>query len=387
MPNSYAHKTRVEVLRGALQKLQAETPVTSIGAGSVARALAESVTREIGDLYAALDFNTSQSLLSSATGSALDLIGELYNVTRKQLSEIATVDQSVGSFYFYLDQPHTSDVTIPVGTEVYTDQENFIGDNYAYRTTQQAVIPEGRTRVFVGLVPMFNDSVYTAGANTLVKHNATSPTGTTIRCTNPKPIAAQLGYESDDNFRTRIIKSIRVTNGATSEAVRFAGLQVPGVRDIKIRNLVYGLGSVEAVVVPENVANQSVALNGQSVVSKAVDAMKSVSPVGIRLITREPKYSPLDITGTVIIKSDINVDRTGTAGRARIGILRYLNTLLPGDTLVYARLLQSALESSDRIVDVNFTQMQISSREVLRVNYRPEEFEQIVPGRINLAPA
>lgn len=255
MPRSYLSKSRKELLRVALQKLQRETPITSIGPGSVARSLAEVVLSELGDFYSIMDFSTAMGFISSAQGRSLDLLGELYAIQRKQLTSVASISQSVGAFYFYIDSPYGSDITVPAGTKVSMDIDNFVGDTYSYRTDSSVVIAAGRTRAYAGLTPEFNDSVFTAGADTLVKHNFTSPGDTTVKCKNPKVIAPQVGFESDSNYRNRIVKAVRTSAGGTVDAIRFAGLGVNGVRDVKIRPSIYGLGTVEALVVPEDRAH------------------------------------------------------------------------------------------------------------------------------------
>lgn len=376
----YQTKEKTEILRHALQKLQKKTPITSIGPGSVARGLAEVVINEIGDFYSIMDYNTAMGVISTAQGRALDLMGELYSVQRKQLGQVATLEQTVGSFYFYLDEPHTSDIIIPQGTNVFTDADNYIGQEYSYATTTSVVLPAGRTRVFVAIAPEFTDSVFTAGANTITQHNANSPEGVHLRCTNPKTIAPQVGWESDENYRTRIIKAVRTTAGGTTEALRFAGLAVPGVREIKIRNTPYGLGSVEALVVPEQ---QSIA---PEVLIQSNEELRKVRPAGVRLYVREPDYMPTDIYASIVLEGR-GFDTSAITRRAEVGIIRYINRLLPGRPLVYNQLIQAILDSSELIQDVSIQTLRVGSNEILRRNYRPEEDQQLIPGDIDVTVA
>lgn len=378
---AFVSKDKTDILRIALQKLQETTPITAIGPGSVARALTEVVVNELGDLYGIMDFNTSMGVLSTAQGRALDLLAELYGLERKRLGEIATIDQSVGAFYFYLGTPYGSDILIPSGTRVYTDSENYIGEEYSYVTTQNATIPAGRTRVYVSIRPAFTDSVFTAGANTITRHSLMDPADADIRCTNPKPIAPQIGYETDDNFRTRIVKEVRTSAGGTADALRFAGLAVNGVRDVRIRTVPYGLGSVEALVVSEE---RSFA--GQ-VMSDVSTQLEKAAPVGVRLFIREPDYTSCEVYASIIVRKDLRVDPEGTARRVEIGILRYLNRLLPGEPLIFTQLVQSAMDASDAVADVSITRLRMSGTEVLRRNYQPESDQQIVPGEIKVLSA
>lgn len=379
---TYIRKRPEEILRQALSKLEARTPIKATSPGSVARAFTEAISTELGDFYDALDFNLAQSLLSSATGRGLDLIGEMYSVNRKTITDLAETDRKIGSFYFYIDSPHTSDITIPQGTRVYTSVDSFVGRQLGYETTHEAVIAIGRKRVFVTIKPVFGDGRFSAAVDTLTTHDAVNPPGVRIKCTNPKAIAPQAGYESDENYRTRLIKSIRVASSGTLEAMRFAALGVSGVRDVNIRQTPYGLGSVEALITPEETSQI------RTVIPEVTARLNIVRPVGVRLFIKQPTVYPTDVSATLILKqvSDTRV-REMIARKAKIAVLRYLNSLLSGETLVYNKLIQAILDSSDSIVDVQLTRYAPNGIEVVRKNFVPKEDEQIIPGRIVISNA
>lgn len=372
----YLKKSTSEILTEAIDKLQKNTTITSVGPGSVARAITEAVTSEIGALYDVLDFNITQSYISTATGSALDALGGLYGVTRKQVSDLAVVDKAIGSFIFYIDNPIAFDVTIPKGTNVYTSATSYVGRQHTFSTTQANVIPAGRTRTYASITPNFVDTVYTAGVGTLTFHDAVIP-GVTLKCTNPKGIAPLPGYETDDDFRIRIMKQIRVTAAGTIEAVRFAGLSIPNVRDIKINQAPYGMGSFEAIIVPEQ--NQNV----QQTLAAAKAAMDGVKPLGVRMFTRTPTILPLDLSVSVFVPGANNSQIADTViSRAVVGIRRYLESLMPGSPLVYNRLIQIIIDSSEIVRDVSINSISINGSPQLNKNYQPKDDEQISSGNI-----
>lgn len=376
-----ATKSKDEILRQALHKLQKTTPVTSIGPGSVARSLAEVVVDEIGDLYTAMDYNTSMTLISSASGRALDLLAELYSMERKTLGDVATAEQLSGSFIFYLESPHTSDILIPAGTRVYTDKTNFIGQEYAYTVTNNETIPAGRTRVFARIRPLFSDSSYTAGKETITSHNVTVPPGVELKCKNIKTISPTVGYETDANFRVRIKEEVRRSAGGTADSIRFTGLAINGVRDVRVKSAAYGLGSAKVIVVPEDARQM------ESVMAQVEEAIQQVAPVGVRMLIRTPEYARLAVRATIKIKPDFDVNPQGTAQRAQNMVIRYLNTLLPDDKLVYSQLTQAVLDASEAIGDVAFDTLQVNGVEIPRSNYAPKDGFQIVPATIEITPA
>lgn len=364
------------VLRNALQKLTVTTPLTSVGPGSIVRALTEVVVSELGDMYALIDFNTSMTFLSTAQGRALDMIGRLFNVERKALTQIATVEQSMGAFYFYLDSPYSDDIIIPAGTSVTTATQGYVGNQYFYLTTEMARIPIGRTRTYVGIRPSFSDSVFTTGVGTLTLHNFPAPDGVTVRCTNPKVIQAQVGYELDNSYRARIQKSVRTSAGGTEEALRFTALSVPGVRDIQIRTAPYGLGSFEVLVTAENNALSA------AVLVAAATAMDSIRPVGVRMFVREPTAITVEISATVIMKDMTGIDRAAIARRVEVGAMRYINTLLTGAPLIYSQLMQYMIDASEFVRDLVITSFKIDGVESLRRNVQVNGDQQLIPGAI-----
>lgn len=383
----YLKKDRDEILRNALRKLEQTTPITAIGPGSVARSIAEIVTAELGDFYEVLDFNTAMSVISTASGRSLELIGKLYNVQRKELGDIATLNEQKGSFYFQLSSPHNESITIPQGVSVYTDSDTYIGRRFSYRTTEDAFIAAGRLRSYVPLRPKFNDSVFTAGKNTLTEHDFDdSGLPVTVTCTNPKPIAPQRGYETDEQLRERIVKAVREFGGGTVDALRSAILRIDGVRDVRINSGKYGLGSVETLVVPQsrdNLNNKS-RDNLNNIRVQATREANKVAAAGIRLIVSEPDMLPVSTTVKIRIRPLANVEPSGTARKVEIALQRFLNQHLPGDRLVYNQLLAEILDASDAIADAQIQSLRVDGSEIPRRNYSPDNDAQIVPGTISV---
>lgn len=369
-------KSRADILRQALARVERNTPINATSAGSVARAFVESITGEVADLYDVLDYTVAQSVLSTASGRSLDLIGQLYNLPRRTVGDLIQTDRKLGSFYFYIDTPYIDNIVITKGTRVFAAGTNFVAQQLYYVTVEDTMIPVGRLKAFVGISPQFDSGIYTAGAHTLVESNFVGPIGVAVKCTNPKPIAAQLGYEDDNNYRLRLIKNIRVTSAGTPEAIRFAALSVGGVRDVKVYDATFGLGSFEIVVVPETKdLDARVATDVQSAVNR-------VRPIGLSVYYRTPEYLPVDVTVNIFLPPRGGLDRTLAERRAEVAVLRYLNTLLPGDTLVYNKLIQYIFDSTDNIQDVQITRYAPNRIEAVRKNYTPKKEQMIIPGSI-----
>lgn len=379
---AYFKKNNAEILAQALAKITKNTPLSSVGVGSIVRAITEAFTNELGDLYDIMDFNSNQMLVSTATGSSLDALAKLYNIERKTISDVSILDRKLGSFSFFIDSPVSFDIVIPSGTNIYTDATSYIGRRFSYSTVESVTIPAGRTRAYASIKPNFTDSVYTAGVNTLILHDFTSPAAATVFCTNHKLISPQVAYEDDDNFRLRIIKNIRVSSGGTMEAVRFSGLSVAGVRDISIKQAPYGMGSFEVIVTPEAGGDPN------QILTNAITSMNSVKPLGVRMFTKIPDLLVVNMSINVIMTgSNVMTLSENTLQRVRVGVVRYINSLLPGSTLVYNKLIQIALDSSDLVKDVILTSYNVGGQEILRKNYSPRYDQMLIPGTITVSMA
>jgi hypothetical protein len=154
-------------------------------------------------------------------------------------------------------------------------------------------------------------------------------------------------------------------------------LGVAGVRDVRINQATYGLGSFEAVVVPEDYSTIS------AILERATTAMNTVRPVGVRLIVKRPIIRSVDISMNLIIPAS-NVTGVVDAARlrAREVAIRYISGLLPGEQFVYNKLIQLVLDSSDLIRDVIITRFSVGGAESARRNYQPELDHHLVSGNI-----
>lgn len=374
----YLKKDGDEILRQALNKLTKTTGITATAPGSIARAMTEMVAEDLGDFFSILDFNMQQAVLSTASGRSLDLWGALYNLPRKTLADLIAQSAVIGAFYFYVDTPAPQALVIPAGTRVYTEDKTSLGRQFVYATNEEVTIGAGRLRAYAPLVNLFSETVYTAAKGTLTQHAYAAPNGVVVKCTNPKAIAAQKGTESDDDYRARLIAETRRRTGGTALSLRFSALAVSGVRDVVIREATMGLGSVEVIVNAEDY-NQSA-----GVTDTVRLAISKVRPPGIRVQVRQPELMRLDVDAALTVKQMTGSSEELIKHRAKMSILRYINTLSVGEPMVYNRLVSEILDSSEEVVDVSFTGLGVNGSEILRKNYTPKDDEHVIPGTVTV---
>jgi uncharacterized phage protein gp47/JayE len=353
------------MLINALDSLQRNAGISSISPGSIARAFAEAITTEIADLYSSFKISVEQSSLALASGKNLDAIGELYNVSRRSIADELVTDRITSNIQFYLTSPYSSDITIPSGTLVYNNVDNFNDIQYAYELSGSVLIQSGATSVYGAVKAKYENTGITAARDTLVKHNFIAPPGAVVFCTNPKEVYAAINAEADDNYRKRIVSAIRGSSSGTAESIRFAALSVKGVKDVKIKEGSYGIGSCDLLIVPESPSSLG---NIPEIVYTAVSGAK---PLGIRINTRVAVKKSVDVSVTLTLKQGTSSQAaTAIEMQARIFLIRYLNSLTIGSSISVQEMESQAKYASDFIVGVTVNNLSVDKKSVPNVNYR-----------------
>jgi uncharacterized phage protein gp47/JayE len=374
-------KTREEIVSRILNALEQNADITATSPGSIARAFAEAFGTEMFYLYESFREAVNQTSLSTASGRGLDLIGELYNVRRKTIDDQLTYERNTANIEFILATPSASDIVIPKGTLVYNDVGSFSSAQYSYKVHQDIVVLAGSTKSYGIVQPNFESNDYVASVGTLTRHNYISPPGVLVFCNNPKEVYPVVNSESDNNFRRRILSAIKTNTTGTTEAIRFAALSVSGVRDIRIREASFGLGSCEIIIVPEIPGKVG---NTATLVGGIVD---SVRPVGIKMniYMADPVEYGINATITLPYGTADNL-RRGIENQATVFVKRYLNSLTIGDTVSIQEIERQIRISSDLIRTVNITSATASGVNVNRKDFRlTGERQYVVSGNIGIS--
>lgn len=375
MPTVYS-KTKTEILGRMMQALETNAGITATYPGSIARAFAESVAIEVGDLYDALKFAINQTSIATASGRSLDLIGELYGVRRSAITPEAEQERASYNIEFYISAPTSSDITIPQDTIIFNDVTEFAERQYQYKLVGSTTIVAGTTKAYGRIQPMFTSQDFTAAKNSLTRHNFVSTDGTIIYCSNPKEVYSMPGMEGDDNYRRRISMSIKERSYGTAESLRLNALAVPGVRDVRIRESSYGLGSCDIIVVPDS---QSV---DPLFVQSLVDNLSGRKPVGIKLNIRIAERVPISVVANIVLPQGLSATAiTAIETQANTFIKKYLNSFTIGGTMSFSEIEMAIRSSSDFIRSVNLLSVTARGQEVPKGVFRlNSEREYIIAG-------
>jgi uncharacterized phage protein gp47/JayE len=379
MPIVYS-KNKDQILTQMLQSLQRNAGITATHPGAIARAFAEALAVEIGDLYEAIKFAVDQSSLSTAKGRSLDLIGELYGVRRRTIASEAEQERASFNIEFSIATAQAQDIVIPKDTLVYNDVTSFSTRQYQYKLVSDAIIIAGTTRVYGRLVANFQGNDFTASVGTLTKHNFVSPDGTLVFCYNPKEVYAMANMESDDLYRVRISRSIKESSYGTNESLRLTALAIPGVRDVRVRESSYGLGSCDVIVVPESQRIDAGFVDG---VYSSIAAKK---PVGIKVNIRIAERIPVNVAVNVVVPSGLSSKViTSIETQASLFVKRYLNSQTIGSSISFSDIEAQVRASSDFVKSINILSVTANGQEVPRGVFRiNSEREYIIAGSVSV---
>ena len=361
----YGLKNKSDILMSVLNGLEKNAGITAVYPGSIARAFAEAFTTEVADLYDAFKFSINQNNLSTASGRNLDLIGDLYGITRKSVSNVVAQERQSYNIEFFIDKPYSSTITVPKGTLVYTDVSAFMTRQYSFKLVDAVVIATASTRAYGRVEPNFSDNSYVAPVNSLTKHNFIAPPTVVLFSNNPKEVYAAINAETDDNFRKRIVSAIRGSSSGTAESIRFAALSVKGVKDVKIKEGSYGIGSCDLFIVPESSSSLG---NIPEIVYTAVSGAK---PLGIRINTRVAMKKAVDVSITLSLRQGTSAQAASSIEmQARIFLIRYLNSLTIGSSISVQEIESQAKYASDFITGVTVNNLSVDKKNVPNVSYR-----------------
>lgn len=377
----YGVKQKSEILVSILNSLEKNANITAVYPGSIARAFAEAFSSEMSDLYEAFRFTVSQNNLSTASGRNLDLIGDLYGIPRKSVTNFVAEERKTFNIEFFISKAHSADIVIPKDTLVYNDVSNYVIKQYSFKVSTDITIPAGALKAYGIVQPNFSDNAYVAPIGTLTKHNFIAPPTVVVYSSNPKEVYSNITSESDDNYRRRILASTKTRTPGTSESIRFAALSVKGVRDVKIRQASYGIGSCDIIVVPE------VSSAVKALPENIMAAVNAAKPVGVRFNVRIAEKVVIGVGAVVSIPSG-NSDTviTGVLNQARTFVKRYLNSLTIGDSVSLGEIERQIKLSSDIIKGVNFTTLTADGRELPLKDFSSNSVtEYFSAGNVNLS--
>lgn len=325
----------------------AQTGIRQLAPGGKARAFCDIVADKLGQLEARQFANLGQTLLPFATGDALDLIGEIYGVTRIGQSN-ARVENTEQNFEFYVRRGTFGDINggqnivIPADVRITTLAES--GPVYL---TNPIVLQANNSRQFFSARSLYPGSSGNAAAQLLARHNFTGYRDAafgSLLVTNNFGIVTGRDEETDDSYRYRIYLKIRSNSGANEAALRFELLRIPGVQNV--------------VFVPESGRFQVYVYSISPYTSPAlIDAVQTVlnqkAAFPLTGIALSPDLVGISLATSLKVSNSYSAtDQEIIVSNARSAAEQYINNLRIDEPLVINEIADRMRASDSRISDV-----------------------------------
>ena len=379
----FSKRTYQDIVSFLIERLSIETDITLTTPGGVARTLMEVVSKELATDFNIFDYNFSQAFVSTASGAALDNFGRLFGLTRKSVDP--SINAEAKLIYFYLNDvgenhdkgvPNIAadqNIVIPAGTYVSTEEIASINNPIIWKTVNQTTITTGSYLAYANIEPVNGgDIAVTPGK--MKNHSLPSENFPNLYVYNKGNIVSRPEVESDENYRYRILNGLRLLASGNAIALRIASLGVPGVRDVYINPLYYGVGTCRVLVVPEK-PNTPAADAALATVSSTLSSVKSVGDI---LFIKTPSPVKIDINAQLTLDTSAitQYNRSVIVQNANDAIRRHINKKAVGESLTISSIIGAATSVSSFITDCT-----ILSGNGIIVDDVPHELSTITAGK------
>lgn len=348
-------RTSLELFQEAKDRLLAETEITNLSPGTVARTLLQISSDQLGEYYRYLDTRMLNAYVSTASGKFLDMIGEVVGASRVQ----STFANGKIRFYINPDTDTTADelivmlnnrdggvrtnVTVVAGTTVRSGDRSYV-------TVTDAVINSGETEVEVEVICTMAGSfgnLEQGGITTIEWNNSVlSILDGLLLVTNDAPIESARDIQSDDEYRYFITNSFLASAKANETAIRVACLSVPGVSDVVIEPYTYGIGTFGVFV------TTTAPITTEGTLAAVQQAINETQAFGIRGVATSPTLIGIQMKISLeFLPTTKSSDKVVITKQAQLNAINYINNLRPGEEMVVSELSQQIMDTSEEIHD------------------------------------
>jgi uncharacterized phage protein gp47/JayE len=155
--------------------------------------------------------------------------------------------------------------------------------------------------------------------------------------------------------------------------VRFAALSIKGVKDVRLRESSYGLGSCDVIIVPESTAE--IKMMPEMVYNTIIN----VKPVGVRFNVRVAEKISVNVMATIMVSSTASESlAAGIRNQAALFVRRYLNSSTVGTTISVSEIERQIKLSSDYIRSVTINSFNADGKEIPLKDFTPSS-DKIYP--------
>jgi len=376
-------KNKAQLLTEAYDKLIQNTNITNLAPGGTARALLEIITDGQASQNVQLESNILQGFVSRATGQYLDLLGEMFGLSRDAATY--AIDRSKTNFRFYID-PATglNASTLRANAAAYLTANSITDANIlangftipqgititstggaSYKTLESVTMITTDTEAYLDIMSNDLGELGQVGANQLNVHNIVERSpgfvniGRLILCTNTQPISNGAERENDQNFRFRISQASVGSANANETAIRLATLSVPGVRDVILKPYSFGIGTFSVFVLGDH------PIISTGLLDAVRAAAETKAAAGIRVLVERPTIRGIELSIDIKFVLATGISEKQSITRAvRDSAINYINNISIGGDFIVNELIQQVMDVSENIKDIKLRNPSIGEFDV-----------------------
>jgi uncharacterized phage protein gp47/JayE len=381
-----------ELMTDSLEDLAGNTSLTKMSPGGIARALLEATNKRLSETYEVFDVGIARAFVSSAPGQFLELLGVLLGVER-DASVAAHTDEDTQVIKVYVesgtfgDINGSQDIAFSQGTILSTETGN---GGVLYRTTEEVTLGAAQASAWIGAEAIITGTESNVGTNSLIYHNFTNYTDTlnnTLLVNNVHQIANGKDFESDDNYRFRIVNRVFEVEAANRTAIRLAVLSTPGIADAIMIPRYRGIGTLGVIL------QSTLPTVSQTLINNVEANVEKVQALGDLAYIRGPLETGVTMNVTVHYSDRLPEDELlDIEDGIRDAIIEHVNDLDIGDPLLINRLASEIFSVSEYVANLGepgkpFDQVYVHTesklednkvRQLLLGDYTPEDDERVI---------
>ncbi len=364
-------KTQEQIQTEILDSLEAEGTITDQTPGKVGYTLAQTMARELSDVYRSTDINTRLAYLTNAQGPLLDLWGAVYGITRipEQAASASALSRNVK---FFVSSGSLASLipakVIPAGIQITTAAGT---GSPTFITLAETPFNDVASEVFVSVSSTGRGADQRVGKGELVAHDL-GINGVSV--INNAAIANASGFETDQQLRARISNALLTGVTANTASILEAVNIIAGVSETRIEPYANGPGTVRITAIP--VANAP----SNDLLSVARSNIEAVRGAGTLIQVRGPRFVPVEIVVILTFTSSVpEGNKDGIRALAVQAILGYLNVLRIGQPFIINEMIQRVMDVNPGILDMEIRCFAFRRRPQILRNFTPDSDEVMIP--------
>lgn len=352
--------SREELYNNLLDKYESIGLYNTTGNAFVPK-LIETQLTPYNELVSVIEDIQDNMFLTTAYGDSLDKHGYAKNIPRLEGSY--PYDTSSQNFKIYLSNGALAkNVTVDGGGIFIPANTKIYGASVAFMTIEAAYIDPDQNETYCGVVGTeITDAPIPANTLTSLSITPSQITNANqillaenpLQCTNLFPIQPGTYKERDNDYKVRLVESLKSYNPKMESSIRAMALSVPGVVDISLYSNTHGIGTKSLVVLTREpfVSDGIIAA-----VSAAISDLSDSS-----VIVMKPEYLTVSVTNSITYITE-PTDVTSIKAQISAKQKDYINNLRNGQTLSYEQLNTLAKEVDNTIKSATVTCLKINNR-------------------------